>query len=401
MFSRILGIIVAALFFSFGCKSISPKTSNGINAERITNTYEHKTDKPIDDLYSNHQITVQKPDLSIENPAKSIIEPLSAGHFETIRIAFYNLENLFDTIDGPNDDAEYLPQGNKKWDSEKYQNKLRNMARVIDSLQPHILGVCEVENLSALKDLKAHSTWLSLAYANIVHQESPDKRGIDVALFYTPEWAFYGGSGVHLKNGSDKDVAAGELIEVSTGNPEKPTRGILHATFRRYDQQFTVFVNHWPSRSGGEIATRTLRFNAAKTLKSYLNNHPEITHWVAMGDFNDNPEDSSLRYVLGAGGPEESAVNLAYELRKLKPECGTGLYRGKWDMFDQIILSRSLYHLGPNAPIPSIEIYKRDWLLQSEGKYQGSPFRTFGGKTYLNGYSDHLPVQTNLYILTP
>ena len=85
----------------------------------------------------------------------------------------------------------------------------------------------------------------------------------------------------------------------------------------------------------------------------------------------------------------------------MKPEWGTGLYRGQWDMFDQIIISKPFYHLCPNAPIPSLEIYKRDWLLQSEGKYQGHPFRTFGGKLYLNGYSDHLPVQANLYILAP
>ena len=133
-----------------------------------------------------------------------IIEPLNAGHFEPIRVAFYNLENLFDTIDGPNDDAEYLPNSPKQWNTEKYQNKLKNMARVIDSIQPHILGVCEVENLNVLKDLKDKSSWLSLTYANIVHQESPDKRGIDVAIFYTPEWAFYGGQGVGLANESDK-----------------------------------------------------------------------------------------------------------------------------------------------------------------------------------------------------
>lgn len=341
------------------------------------------------------------PNVSIDDPNKMIIEPLSAGHFETVRIAFYNLENLFDTIDGPNDDAEYLPQSARNWNSQKYQSKLRNMARVIDSLQPHILGVCEVENLKVLEDLKLHSTWLSLSFANIVHQESPDKRGIDVALFYTPEWAFFGAEGIHLKDHTDKSVFFGNLITVPTGNPDKPTRGILLATFKRYDQEITVFVNHWPSRGGGEVATRSLRFNAANALKGYLQEHKEITHWVAMGDFNDNPEDSSLRYVLGAGSPNEYAVNLAYELRKMRPEVGTGYYRGSWDMFDQIIISRSLYHLGPNAPIPGLDIYKRDWLLQTDIKYQGQPLRTFGGKTYLDGYSDHLPVQAQIYIKIP
>jgi len=376
MISRTLLFFGVVFLFATGCKSTSPKKISALETPKDLN-------------------------VSVEDPNKMIIEPLSAGHFETLRVAFYNLENLFDTIDGPNDDAEYLPQSPRNWNSQKYQSKLRNMARVIDSLQPHILGVCEVENLKVLEDLKLHSTWLSLSFANIVHQESPDKRGIDVALFYTPEWAFFGAEGVHLRDHTDKLVFSGDLITVQTGNPEKPTRGILHATFKRYEQEFTVFVNHWTSRGGGEATTRSLRFNAANALKGYLQEHKEITHWVAMGDFNDNPEDSSLRYVLGAGSPNEYAVNLAYELRKMRPEMGTGYYRGAWDMFDQIIISRSLYHLGPNAPIPGLEIYKRDWLLQTDLKYIGQPLRTFGGKTYLNGYSDHLPVQAQLYIQIP
>lgn len=376
MISRILLFFIVVFLLAAGCKSTSQKKIS-VSTETLS------------------------PNVSIDDPNKMIIEPLSAGHFETVRIAFYNLENLFDTIDGPNDDAEYLPQSPRNWNSQKYQSKLRNMARVIDSLQPHILGVCEVENLNVLEDLKLHSTWLSLSFANIVHQESPDKRGIDVALFYTPEWAFFGAEGVHLRDHTDKSVFSGDLITVQTSNPKKPTRGILHATFKRYEQEFTVFVNHWPSRGGGEVATRSLRFNAAQTLKAHLKEHTEITHWVAMGDFNDNPEDSSLRYVLGAGSPNEYAVNLAYELRKMRPEVGTGYYRGSWDMFDQIIISRSLYHLGPNAPIPGLDIYKRDWLLQSDEKYKGQPLRTFGGKTYLNGYSDHLPVQAQIYMNIP
>jgi len=381
MHFRKIGRLFAIALVVLSCKTQVPKKSVGTISETST-----------------QEIAITEP-ISIANPNEMIIEPLNAGHLEPIRVAFYNLENLFDTIDGPNDDAEYLPNSSKQWNTEKYLNKLQNMARVIDSIQPHILGVCEVENLNVLKDLKDRSSWLSLSYANIVHQESPDKRGIDVAIFYTPEWAFYGGQGVGLANESDKVTFKGELLEVPTGNPEKPTRGILHATFRRFNKEiFTVFVNHWPSRSGGELKSRPLRANAAKTLRNYLDSNPQITNWIAMGDFNDNPEDSSLRYVLGAGNPQDYAVNLAYELRKLDPTVGTGLYRGNWDMFDQIIISKPLYHLGPNAPIPSIEIYKRDWLLQSDGKYKGHPFRTFGGKNYLNGYSDHLPVTSQIYI---
>jgi hypothetical protein len=262
-----------------------------------------------------------------------------------------------------------------------------------------------VENRLVLEDLKKHSRWLSASSAKIIHQESPDKRGIDVAFFYTPEWAFYDNEGVSSSEGSgpekDKNELRGTFIEVNTGNNDKPTRNILAAEFLRRGVPFTVFVNHWPSRSGGEEKTRPLRFKAAEALKSYLTAHPEIEKWAAVGDFNDNPEDSSLLHILDVGHPQQFGVNLAYELRKLNPELGTGLYKDKWDMFDQIIVSKSLYHLGPNAPIPNIEIYKRDWLLQSEGKYKGHPFRTFGGKNYLNGYSDHLPVSAELFILMP
>lgn len=331
------------------------------------------------------------------------IEPIEREEttdLSSFRLAFYNLENLFDTIDGPNLDEEYLPNGRREWNSKKYTNKLIHLARVIDSLEPHVLGVCEVENRLVLEDLKKHSRWLSLSYAEVVHIESPDKRGIDVALFYVPSWAYYGGQGVDA-DGSTKEPKLGkefEVIPVSTGNPDKPTRDILAVHLRMYDKKFTVFVNHWPSRSGGELKSRHLRASAANSLKSYLQVHNEIKNWVAMGDFNDNPSDSSLISVLGAGDNSQNAINLAYEYRQLNPKQGTGKYRGNWDMFDQIIVSKSLYHLGPDAPIPSLKVYNRPWLLQQDGKYEGYPLRTFGGPNYLNGYSDHLPVYTEIFL---
>ena len=328
------------------------------------------------------------------------IERLISNEGTSFRLAFYNLENLFDTIDGSNMDEEYLPNGRRNWNTEKYQNKLKHLAQVIDSIEPHVLGVCEVENRQVLEDLKAKSRWLSLSYSEIVHQESPDKRGIDVAMFYVPSWAYYGGQGVDAQ-GSTKQPKLNkefEVIPVSTGNPEKPTRDILAVHLRQWDKKFTVFVNHWPSRSGGEAKSRHLRAKAAKALRDYIDAHQEIQHWAAVGDFNDNPSDSSLRYVLGAGDNTQWAVNLAYEYRQLNPSLGTGKYRGNWDMFDQIILSRSLYHIGPEAPIPSLTVYNKPWLLQQDGKYKGYPLRTFGGKTYLNGYSDHLPVYAEIYL---
>jgi endonuclease/exonuclease/phosphatase family metal-dependent hydrolase len=380
MFSRNFYVVVVMFLVGYGCKTASP---------------EKKVLTPVTPMGA----------IDLVDPKTKVIDLLSPGYFETLRFAFYNLENLFDTIDGPNDDEEYLPTSAIKWNTEKYQNKLKNMARVIDSIRPHILGVCEVENRHVLIDLKTHSQWLSEHHAEIVHQESPDKRGIDVALFFTPEWSFYATSGVssteNIEGTKGNIPYQGIVLEVPTGNPDKPTRNILAAEFTRNGVPFTVFINHWPSRSGGEEKTRGLRFNAAQVLKNYIVSRPQLTQWIAMGDFNDNPEDSSLRFILDVGHPQQLGVNLAYELRQANPDLGTGLYKDRWDMFDQIIISKSLYHLGPNAPIPSLEIYKRDWLLQHEGTFKGHPFRTFGGKTYLNGYSDHLPVWADLYLLMP
>lgn len=300
----------------------------------------------------------------------------------SVRVAFYNLENLFDTINGPNDDSEYLPTSEKPWNTARYQSKLKNMARVIDSIQPQILGVCEIENRLVLLDLIKTSTWLKSIKAEVVHFESPDKRGIDVAILKSSQWT----------------VKQTDTLWVPTENPDKPTRHILMATFQNGKSELSMFVNHWPSRSGGEQLSRPLRFNAAKTLKDYIDARPEMKNWVAVGDFNDNPEDSSLRYILGASDEQSNKINLAYLHRLAQPETGTLKYNGRWDMFDQIIVSRSLYHLGPENAIPQVQIYHRNWLLQQDGKFQGYPLRTFGGRTYLNGYSDHLPVFVDLEI---
>ena len=304
------------------------------------------------------------------------------------RLAFYNLENLFDTIDGTNLDEEYLPSGKMQWNSEKYQNKLKRMAQVIDSIQPDFLGVCEVENYLVLSDLIKHSTHLSKYNAKIVHSESPDKRGIDVALIYLP------GTGV-FKN-APTELASLDMLPVKMTDPEKPTRSIMVAHFVTKNKKHSILVNHWPSRSGGELQTRVLRASAANSMRDYLMKHRDITYWSAVGDFNDNPNDSSILQVLGAGDNPAWAVNLAYINRVTEPTKGTLRYKGMWDLFDQIIVSPDFYNVGPDNNIPNQQIYLRDWLLQKDGNFAGYPLRTFGGKTYLNGYSDHLPVFVDL-----
>lgn len=306
------------------------------------------------------------------------------------RLAFYNLENLFDTIDGSNDDAEFLPSGKNQWNSDKYIKKLNNMSRVIDSIKPDILGVCEVENAEVLKDLMKHSTHFKHGLSHnpfrLIHRESPDLRGIDVALIYNMQ----------------KFKETG-VYEIAVQLPDNhPTRNILAVHLYNYqsNDSLIVFVNHWPSRSQGEEKSRINRINAAKSLNHYLETRDHLpSNWAAVGDFNDNPTDSSLTQFLKAGDEYSGAVNLAYILRANNTEIGSLKYNGKWDLFDQIILSRSLYHINSHQGIPQQRIYNERFLIQADGRFVGYPLRTFGGKTFLNGFSDHLPVFTDLVMV--
>lgn len=321
------------------------------------------------------------------------------------RVAFYNLENLFDTVDGPNDDAEFLPGSQNRWNSERYQNKLRNMSRVIDSIAPDILGVVEVENSFVLEDLRKHCSSMlegekgsgqtRLSYYEIVHRESPDVRGIDVALLFNRR-KFYA-TGVYMTQVSLSDGYA--------------TRSIMRVHLVEWNtgDSMAIFVNHWPSRRGG-AASAASRMAAAAALHQTLQNNPSIPHnFLLMGDFNDDPEDLSITQGLNAGDEFHPIVNLAYVARSKDSTIGTLAWHTGWNMFDQIMLSRSLYfanvHQSSNTQqarntSPQIQVYKQPWMLQHDGnKYDGWPLRTFAGKKYMNGYSDHLPVFVDLVLV--
>lgn len=340
--------------------------------------------------------------------------PVSAmGHVggESVgfRVAFYNLENLFDTVDGPNDDAEFLPGSENRWNSERYQNKLRNMSRVIDSIAPDILGVVEVENGFVLEDLRKHCIRMmegamngragnvlsTLSYYEIAHRESPDARGIDVALMYNRK-KFYA-TGIYMTPVTLADGYA--------------TRSIMrvHLVERNTGDSMAIFVNHWPSRRGG-AASAASRLAAAAALHQTLQNNPSIPqNFLLMGDFNDDPEDVSITQGLNAGDEFHPIVNLAYMARAKDSTIGTLAWHTGWNMFDQIMLSRSLYfanvHQSSNTQqaittSPQIQVYKQPWMLQHDGnKYDGWPLRTFAGKKYMNGYSDHLPVFADLVLV--
>lgn len=329
------------------------------------------------------------------------------------RVAFYNLENLFDTIDGPNDDAEFLPASENRWNTERYQNKLKNMAKVIDSIAPDILGVVEVENAFVLEDLRKQCSSMTFSersadgnrdrdavgtFYEIVHRESPDARGIDVGLLYNRKKFYTSGvytTPVTLPDGyKTRDILRVHLVERATGD------------------SMAIFVNHWPSRRGG-AASAASRMAAAAALTQTLQNNPTIpANYLLMGDFNDDPEDRSITEGLQAGDEYHSIVNLALTARKSDSTMGTLAWHTGWNMFDQIMLSRPLYYANLHrhesngnatqsaSAEPHINVYKRPWMLQHDGnKYDGWPLRTFAGKKYMNGFSDHLPVYTDIVLV--
>lgn len=308
-----------------------------------------------------------------------------------ICIAFYNQENLFDTLDDPiRKDEEFTPTGTYNWTSERYANKLQNMARVIVAMNqgkgPDALGMCEVENQVVLQDLTAQLRKSGLDY-HIVWFESPDERGIDNALLYRPDKFQLLDSRIYL-------------IDTAGLNGDR-TRGIVLANFKLSNKgNLAILVNHWPSRREGEKESEYKRHFVAARLKTIcdsLHKTNDDLAILAMGDFNDYPNNSSIREIMkGKKVPKEVKENDFYNPMYALMEAGKGSYhfRGEWNFLDQFLLNEELLEKGNRITYVtnSTNVFNQDWMLEPEGKYKGNPLRTFGGKKYLNGYSDHLPV---------
>lgn len=309
-------------------------------------------------------------------------------------IAFYNLENLFDTIhqDGVND-YEFLPNGGNAWDSKKYNNKLKNMSEVISGIGepwvkggPNVIGVSEIENRSVLEDLVRTSALKGSDYG-IVHYDGPDRRGVDVALLY--------------KKGSFKVLNSASIPFKRDSDPNFRSRDQLVVTGLLDDDEISIIVNHWPSRGAGP----EFRNDAATVTRSIvdsllrLNANAKI---VVMGDLNDDPVDKSVVKYLNAGGKENQLksgqlFNTTWKL--FQDGVGSLAYRDAWNLFDQIIISQGL--LKPANPdsyrFYKTFVYDKPFLKNKDGQYKGYPFRTFAGGAYAGGYSDHFP--TYMYII--
>lgn len=308
-------------------------------------------------------------------------------------IGFYNLENLFDTEDDPDiRDEEYTPEGSKNWTAAIYQEKLDHLAEVIAQLGTEvspdgisILGVAEVENKKVLEDLVAHQKIADRDY-QIVHYDSPDRRGIDVGLLYQSKY-------FQVENSK-----AAPVLLYNADSTRKYTRDVLLVSGQFDGEEMHLMVNHWPSRSGGEQASRAYREAAAavcKRLKDSLVTVNPAAKILIMGDLNDDPVSSSVKNVLDSKRKINQVkagdlYNPMYDL--YRKGIGSLAWRDAWNLFDQIIISESLLKSSNGYQFHKAKVFNPPFLVQKEGQFKGYPLRTHAGSEYLGGYSDHFPV---------
>lgn len=326
-------------------------------------------------------------------------------------VAFYNFENLFDTKKDPiKYDEEYTPA--KGWTEENYKKKLDNLARVISDLgisdiqknPPVVIGTCEIENRDVLEDLVKHPKIIDLGY-NIVHFDSPDARGIDVALlyqgkFFTP--TSYTNIPLYLTNDMQKgkkkedDVEGEDDINNNETTNRKYTRDQLLVTGMLDGEEISFIVNHWPSRSGGEKRSSPFREAAGKLNRTIIDSLYKINpnaKIITMGDFNDDPVNKSIKKEIGTVAKREDIEKFGMynPMEKMyKNGEGTLGYRDTWNLFDQIIVSEPLVRKDYSTwTYWKVSRFVKPYLIQSEGRWKGYPKRNSNG---VPGYSDHFPV---------
>jgi len=304
---------------------------------------------------------------------------------KTFSIAFYNLENLFDTVhDEYTLDKDFTPDGELQWNENKYKRKIQNLANVISKigrkqseLPPVFIGVAEVENDTGLEDL-ANAAKLKPYSYDFVHYNSPDERGIDVAFLYQKE---------HFELIYSDNYP---LMLMDNSGDRDYTRDILLVHGKLFGKPVYVIVNHWPSRNNGAKKSDYKRVQAARQVNEIVNDiykESETARIIIMGDFNDDPNSNSIKNILMS----EAFFNPMLELQQNKK--GSVRYSNKWYLFDQIIMSDNLLNKTANQlKFVSSEIFDDHFLQEPRGKRKGAPKRTYVGKWHLGGYSDHFPV---------
>ena len=315
------------------------------------------------------------------------------------KVLFYNFENLFDTIRDPEIyDSEFTPEGGKRWNTAKYTKKIKNLERVLfdisatDKIYPAVIGIAEIENRSVLEDVISQPK-LRPANYRIVHYDSPDRRGVDVAFFYRPDQFKLEGSST-----------IGYYLE---SKPDFRTRDILTMWGTIEGEPFYFMVAHWPSRLGGKGPSAGMRRHAADLMRaaadSVMQANP-ATKVVMMGDFNDDATDASVVEGLRAKGDiskvkEGDMFNPFIAL--LNDGIGTLAYRDSWNLFDNIVVSENVAKASEGKlKIQKANrktkyygsIFTRPYMLVKEGQFKGYPLRTFVGNNFQGGFSDHFPV---------
>ncbi len=312
-------------------------------------------------------------------------------NFKIHTVAFYNLENLFDTINDVNKNDEASPIMEIRFNRGKiYREKVSNMAEVISQIgfevtkrPPSILGICEVENRTVVEDLILDKKLGKYNYG-IVHYESPDDRGIDVGLIYNKDV-------FKVKNSSSHDV----FITGNNSSKRRNTRDQLVVSGYLDGELMHFIVNHWPSRGADE----TKRIAAAEVnnfIIDSLRNKYESPKIITMGDFNDDPFDKSIKKILGAKkNISDVKINDMYnpfETILVDEGVGSNAYRDKWQLFDQIILSKPFLDKNyKDYQLYKAGVFNKSFLINKKGKFKGYPFRSFSYGTFTGGYSDHLP----------
>jgi hypothetical protein len=339
--------------------------------------------------------------------------------FKIHTVAFYNFENLFDTINDPNTyDEEYTPTNG--WTYKNYRKKLDNLSRVIieigtdenPSNSPVVIGACEIENRQVLEDLVKHPKLIDKGY-KIIHFDSPDKRGIDVALLYqekyftpvsytnVPLYIYKDAERNNKKEKEETEDVTDDNLEVDNNTKRIYTRDQLLVTGYLDGEEISFIVNHWPSRSGGEKKSSPNREAAGALNRTIIDSLYKINpkaKIITMGDLNDDPTNKSVKKGIKAIGKKEDVKEFGMynPMEKMhKQGIGTLGYRDSWNIFDQMIVSEPL--LGTNYAswkYWKAQVFKKPYLIQNEGRWKGYPKRNSNG---VPGFSDHLPVY--LYLI--
>lgn len=329
-----------------------------------------------------------------------IIFSQKGNTFKIRTIAFYNVENLFDIQnDSLTFDDDRTPEGKDRWTQERYSHKIENITKVISDIgrsqaqtSPDVIGLCEVENIRVLEDLVHHPRLQKMDY-RIVHFDSPDERGIDVALIYKHSaflpTSFQSRRLLLLNNDGERDYTRDQLV----------VGGLLD------DEQIYFIVNHWPSRSGGAARSQPNRLAAAGLNKRIIDSivKQDVTaKIISMGDLNDDPVDDSLKKILKTKGSKNNLEenDLFNPMEKLyRKGVGSLAYRDQWNLFDQMYFTSNFLNKKDGYQFWKANVFTAPYLFTKKGNYKGYPFRTYAGGSYTGGYSDHFPVY--LYVIKP